>query len=50
MLALALISPIKGLDVCCMQLGKLQFKLLYLHVKAILSGNSAIQSLHEAIT
>ena len=33
MLALALISPVKGLDVCCVQLGKLQLKLLYLHVK-----------------
>ena len=50
MLALALVSPVKSLDVCCVQLGKLQLKLLYLYVKAGLSGGSAKQSLYAAMT
>ena len=50
MLALALVSPIKGLAVGCVQLGKLLLKLLYLCTEADFSVDSAMQSQHEAMT
>ena len=50
MLALALVSPIKSLDVGCVQLGKLSLKLLYLCTEADFSVDSAMQSQHEAMT